>query len=96
MLAIALRRPILSSANGGPTAWIDAMGRLRESLENDEEGGVVAEVGSASTTSTYVRWGSFPIGTLSIATWLVAIRGGLARRRHRFKTTEKTTIENAE
>jgi apolipoprotein N-acyltransferase len=72
LLAVGLRRPILSAANGGPTAWVDRYGRVVERLASDAHGAVIAQPGSASGTSLYVRIGDWP-ARLAALGCLVAI-----------------------
>jgi apolipoprotein N-acyltransferase len=83
-VAVGCRRDILSSANGGPTAWIDSTGRVRERLRYDSNGGIVAVPGRDGRASLYVRIGDWPaciIGWLAI---LSVIHAGVcwARQSH--------------
>lgn len=52
-VAVASRRPVLISANGGPTAWIDGSGRVVQRLANDEAGSIITSV------VTDGRWGLY-------------------------------------
>jgi apolipoprotein N-acyltransferase len=44
LVAVTCRRPVLISANGGPTTWIDGSGRIVQRLANDEAGAIIANV----------------------------------------------------
>ncbi len=68
MVAIGCRRPILSSANGGPTAWIDSSGRLIDKLPLDSVGEITAQPQIDDRLSLYVRYGSLP-AMLMAFTW---------------------------
>ncbi|MEM9828680.1 MAG: apolipoprotein N-acyltransferase, partial [Planctomycetota bacterium] len=74
LLAVAIRRPILSSANGGPTFCVDDHGRIGGLLGRGEQGGLVAPVTAASKTSLYVRTGTVPHTILTLATLAMALR----------------------
>jgi apolipoprotein N-acyltransferase len=52
-VAVTCRRPVLISANGGPTAWIDGSGRIVQRLANDEEGAIIANFAIDN------RWGLY-------------------------------------
>jgi apolipoprotein N-acyltransferase len=60
LVAIGCRRPILSAANGGPTAWIDSSGRIVEKLAFTDNGSIVATPQIDSRVSLYVRIGDWP------------------------------------
>jgi len=70
MVAVGCRRPILSSANGGPTAWIDSSGRVVEQLAFDTAGEIFATPRIDNRVSLYVRDGSIPAVVMAIA-WMV-------------------------
>jgi apolipoprotein N-acyltransferase len=67
MVAIGCRRPILSSANGGPTAWIDSSGRVIEKLPLDAAGEIMAQPHIDNRLSLYVRYGSLPAMLMAFA-----------------------------
>lgn len=60
MVAVAVRRPILSAANNGPTAWIDSSGRIEKRLATGTHGHVIAKPTADDRTSLYVRIGDWP------------------------------------
>lgn len=60
MVAIACRRPILSAANNGPTAWIDSRGKIVERLDTGENGFVIATPEKDERISLIVRIGDWP------------------------------------
>lgn len=77
MVAIATRRPVLSAANGGPTASIDSFGRVVAKLPLNQSGEIMAVPGLDDRRSLYVRVGSWPtaiaggwfLGTLAVMIW---------------------------
>lgn len=66
MVAIGCRRPILSAANGGPTAWIDSTGRIVEKLSYNEPGYISATPSIDSRRSLYVRLGAWPMSITAV------------------------------
>lgn len=60
MLAVGSRKPILSAANGGPTAWIDSNGIVVQRLAYDAEDAILAEPRRDSRRSFYTRAGDLP------------------------------------
>lgn len=60
LVAVAARRPVLSAANNGPTAWIDSRGQLIQRLGTGEEGAIVAKPLRDTRESLAVRWGDWP------------------------------------
>ena len=77
MVAIGCRRPILSAANGGPTAWIDSSGRIVEKLAFDEPGEILATPSLDRRQSIYVRFGAWPSSIFAIV-FLIACFSGIA------------------
>ena len=60
LLAVGCRRPILSAANSGPTAWIDSCGKVVQRLETGIHGSLIATPTKDSRISAYVRIGDWP------------------------------------
>jgi apolipoprotein N-acyltransferase len=60
LVAVGCRRPILSAANNGPTAWIDSRGQVVEQLETGAHGVVMAKPERDARTSLYLRIGDWP------------------------------------
>ncbi|TWU20271.1 Apolipoprotein N-acyltransferase [Novipirellula galeiformis] len=87
LVAVGTRRSVLSSANNGPTAWIDSCGRLVDALPAGTNGAIIATPRRDPRTSLYVRMGDLPAKLLGLACLIVL--GGMvweavARRlRHR-------------
>lgn len=77
MVAIACRRPILSAANNGPTAWIDSRGQIVERLKTGEDGFVIATPKKDERISLIVRIGDWP----AAATVIICVALGLCVRR---------------
>ena len=71
LVAVGTRRPVLSSANNGPTVWIDSCGRLVESLPAGTDGAIIATPLRDSRTSFYVRIGDLPAKLLAVACLVV-------------------------
>ena len=69
LVAVGARRPVLSSANGGPTAWIDSAGRIVERLDARKAGEITAVPKVDARVSFYVRYGAVFAGT---AGWFTA------------------------
>ncbi len=65
-VAIACRRPILISANGGPTAWIDSSGRIVERLPNDGNGYLLVKPQLDPRTSPYLTIQDWPARLLGL------------------------------
>lgn len=84
LVAAGIGKPILSAANNGPTAWIDAQGRIVERVETGQHGVIVASPKSSNTNTLYSRWGAWPVAPFGFATcWplLLALRTFTRRRK---------------
>ncbi|WP_145421044.1 apolipoprotein N-acyltransferase [Planctomycetes bacterium K23_9] len=66
MVAVGCRRPILSSSNNGPTAWIDSRGQIVQRLATGTEGAIIAKPEHDSRVSVYVTIGDWPARVLAI------------------------------
>jgi apolipoprotein N-acyltransferase len=66
LVAVGCRRPILSAANNGPTAWIDSSGTLIERLETGSEGAIIATPITDARESLYLTIGDWPARLLSL------------------------------
>jgi apolipoprotein N-acyltransferase len=71
LIAVGTGRPVLSSAHGGPTAWIDRHGQVVQRLPLDQDGEVLATIEDASETTWYVRLQDWPH-------WVIASLGLIA------------------
>lgn len=60
LVAVGCRRPLLSAANNGPTAWIDSCGRIVRQLPVGSEGAIIAKPRQDQRSSFYVRIGDWP------------------------------------
>lgn len=65
LVAVGARRPVLSSANNGPTAWIDSCGQIVERLATGSSGSIIAMPKADSRTSLYIRIGDWPARLLA-------------------------------
>jgi apolipoprotein N-acyltransferase len=68
LVAAGVRRPILSSANNGPTAWVDDRGIVVDRLPQGIKGEVMATPTQNRRTSLYVKLGDWPIRLLGLMT----------------------------
>ncbi len=78
LVAVSCRRPLLSAANNGPTAWIDSCGRLVRRLETGTHGSIIATPRRDPRSSLYLRIGDWParfLALLCIAAGWDALRG---------------------
>lgn len=83
LVAVGCRRPVLSAANGGPTAWIDSSGRVVEGLPPNASGAVVAEPLSDPRVSLYVRLGDLPAQLLGLLSLVMLADLWVAKARQR-------------
>ena len=60
LVAVGCRRPVLSAANNGPTAWIDSCGRIADRLPVGTNGSVIATPQQDPRTSPYLTLGDWP------------------------------------
>lgn len=76
LVAVGCRRPILSAANNGPTAWIDSRGEIVERLATGTNGGLIAKPNRDPRVSLYVQMGDWPakLCTLLCALALIPFR----------------------
>ena len=72
LVAVGCRRPILSAANNGPTAWIDSNGQIVERLSTGSSGSIMATPKRDPRASLYVRIGDWPAKLLAIVS-LIAL-----------------------
>ena len=63
LVSVACRRPILSSANNGPTAWIDSRGQIVQRVPTGQTGSVIATPAQDKRISLMVRIGDWPAGS---------------------------------
>lgn len=84
LVAVGIGKPILSAANNGPTAWIDAQGRIVERVETGQHGVIVASPKRPDAETLYSKWGAWPVAPFGFATcWplLLALRSFLWRKK---------------
>lgn len=67
LVAAGCRRPVLSAANNGPTAWIDDRGRIVKKLDTGAEGTIIATPRASRVTSIYCSVGDIPTRLLAAA-----------------------------
>jgi len=79
LIAVGARRPILSAANNGPTAWIDHCGRVIDSVATGSNGSIIAAPMRETRMSLYVKIGDWPAKILALAC-IVALLDRLRRK----------------
>ncbi len=79
--AVEHRRPMLTAANPGLTAWIDGNGRIVHELPRHQEDYIVAEVERDTRASLYRRWGDWPVGICLAVSLLLGLLARFAPRR---------------
>jgi apolipoprotein N-acyltransferase len=78
--AIETRRDLLRAVNYGPTAWIDANGRIVSEISGDAPGVLHAEPALLEAPITpYARWGEWPL-LVALGIGLTFSRAWMARR----------------
>ena len=75
MVAVGCRTPILSAANGGPTAWIDSCGRVVEKLSHDADGEIMATPRVDRRVALYETIGGLLPGLAAVLTlgWVLVL-----------------------
>lgn len=81
LVAVACRRPLLSAANNGPTAWINSRGGVDSRLPRGNNGAVVATPRRDDRTSLYVVIGDWPARFCVLFCGVVLVRSWLKNRR---------------
>ena len=78
-VAITCRRPVLMSANGGPTVWIDASGVVVKDLPGQRAGWIIVPVKADSREAVYLTIGDWPARILALFCF-IALAAPVARR----------------
>ena len=73
-VAVACRRPVLSAANNGPTAWIDSCGRVVEEIPQGGQGGVIARPSIDNRTSMVLWIVDWPARFCALAFLVVLVK----------------------
>lgn len=66
LVAVGCRRPVLSAANNGPTAWIDSRGQRVQQLARGTNGAVIATPHRDGRRTLYLRIGDWPARCLAL------------------------------
>ncbi|MGB7343287.1 MAG: apolipoprotein N-acyltransferase [Pirellulaceae bacterium] len=66
LVAVGCRRPLLSAANNGPTAWIDSHGQIVQQLETGSDGSILATPQRDDRISAYLIIGDWPARILAL------------------------------
>jgi len=72
--AIETGRWLVSAANTGPSLVVDARGEVRQHLDGQDAGTLLAELASRTATTGYSRVGEWPLLALAAAFALVRFR----------------------
>ena len=80
MVAVTGRRPILSAANNGPTAWIDSSGRVVKRIPRGTNGSVIATPVADDRESIYLTISDWPARVMALVFVLFIVE---ALRKHR-------------
>ncbi len=83
LVAVGCRRPLLSAANSGPTAWIDNRGQLIEHLATGTDGAIIATPRRDDRISVYLRIGDWPARFLALLCVVALLDGVVCRCRNR-------------
>jgi apolipoprotein N-acyltransferase len=78
--AVETRLPMVISANGGISAWIDHLGRIRAQSPKMKPDTIVADVEPSGLSSPYIRYGDWFAGLCLGACVLLTIAGWRASR----------------
>ena len=72
LVAVTCRRPVLISANGGPTVWIDGSGRVIERIAFDENGSILAHIVTDGRWGLYQNIGDWPARVMAaVCVWML-------------------------
>lgn len=74
LVAVATGRPVLSAANGGPTAWIGSDGQVISQLVASDDGAVLAEATARSGITGYTRVQDWPHWAIALIAMGLAVR----------------------
>ncbi|HLK39554.1 MAG TPA: apolipoprotein N-acyltransferase [Polyangiaceae bacterium] len=78
--SVELRRDLVRAVNGGPTTWVDAVGRIVAELPADRPGVLMTRPALLEAPFTvYARWGDAPFAVL-VGAWTIASASARARR----------------
>tara|TARA_R110002049_G_scaffold4601_5_gene32681 strand:+ start:950268 stop:951926 length:1659 start_codon:yes stop_codon:yes gene_type:complete len=83
LVGVSIRRPILSAANNGPTAWIDSSGRVVERLAQGTNGSIIATPQRDARISLYLRIGDWPARLLALLCAVVIVELAVSGWRNR-------------
>jgi apolipoprotein N-acyltransferase len=92
LVAVGCRRPVLSAANNGPTAWIDSRGRLVQQLARGTDGAIIATPHRDGRQTLYLRIGDWPARCLALVCVVVLVEAILRRRRAAEGPTDPSSI----
>ncbi len=81
LVAVACRRPLLSAANNGPTAWIDSYGKIVQRLPTGSTGNLIATPRADLRESLYLRISDWPATLLGLVCVVFCVDAFLARRK---------------
>jgi apolipoprotein N-acyltransferase len=79
--AVETRRPLVIAANGGISAWIDHLGRIRAQSPRQKPDIILADIELGPMHSPYVRHGDWFAGTCLVLCIALAVFGFKTRRK---------------
>jgi apolipoprotein N-acyltransferase len=79
--AVETRKPLVIAANGGISAWIDHLGRIRAQSPRQQPDVILADVEPTAMPSLYVEYGDWFAGACLACCIALAIAGWRGRQR---------------
>ncbi|HVT26891.1 MAG TPA: apolipoprotein N-acyltransferase [Lacipirellulaceae bacterium] len=79
--AVETRLPLIVAANGGISAWIDHLGRIRAQSPRMQQNTIIADIEQSNLKSIYVRFGDWFSGACLAFSIVLAVAGRRGRRR---------------
>ncbi len=78
--AVETRLPLVIAANGGISAWIDLVGRVRAKSPKQQDDFIIADIEPSGMQSSYVRYGDWFSGSCLACCAILAAIGWKSRR----------------
>lgn len=89
--AVETRVPLLIAANGGISAWVDHLGRVREKSPKQATDFILADVEPSGLKSRYMQFGDWFAGLCLTCCVALAFAGWISRRRAPRQVTDSLT-----
>jgi apolipoprotein N-acyltransferase len=78
--AVETRLPLVIAANGGISAWIDHLGRVRAKSPRQQADVIIADIEPSDIQSYYVRYGDWFAGSCLACCTVLAALGWKSQR----------------